>query len=121
MQIAVPIERFAGDIVGALVAEVNLKYIWEVISRIKVGKTGYAYVISRQGDLIAHPDISLVLQKQSIQHLVQVQAALAGAPGPFAAQFDLAGHKVFPAYAAIPALGWAVLVERLASEAYAPL
>lgn len=121
MRIAVPIERFAGDVVGVLLAEVNLKYIWEVISQIKVGKTGYAYVVSRDGDLIAHPDISLVLQKRSLKQLGQVQAALAGASGPFAAQANLAGQKVFPAYAPIPDLGWAVLVERAASEAYAPL
>ena len=49
MTVAVPIERFAGDVVGVLVAEVNLKYIWEVVSRIKVGKAGYAYVVSREG------------------------------------------------------------------------
>ena len=121
MRIAVPIERFAGDIVGALVAEVNLKYIWEVISRIKVGNTGYAYVISRDGDLIAHPDISLVLQKQSIKHLKQVQAALTNAPGPLTTHLNLAGENVFPAYATIPDLGWAVLIERAADEAYGPL
>jgi signal transduction histidine kinase len=121
MRIGVPIERFAGDVVGVLIAEVNLKYIWDVISNIKVGQTGYAYVVSRDGDLIAHPDISLVLQKQSIKHLGQVQAALAGEPGPFAAQSNLAGAKVLPAYAAMPDLGWAVIVERSADEAYAPL
>jgi signal transduction histidine kinase len=121
MRLAVPIERFAGDVVGVLIAEVNLKYIWEVISQIKLGRTGYAYVVSREGDLIAHPDISLVLQKRSLKELSQVQAALAGAPGPFTAQPNLAGQQVFPAYAPIPDLGWAVLVERLADEAYAPL
>lgn len=121
MRIGVPIERFAGDIVGVLLAEVNLKYIWEVISQIKVGQTGYAYVVSRDGDLVAHPDISLVLQKRNLKELGQVQAALAGAPGPFTAQPSLAGQKVFPAYASIPNLGWSVLVERAADEAYAPL
>ncbi len=121
MRIAVPIEPFAGEVIGVLIAEVNLKYIWEVISQIKVGQTGYAYVVSREGDLIAHPDISLVLQKQNLKNLVQVQAALAGAPGPFAAQPNLAGRQVFPAYATIPELGWAVLVERPTAEAYAPL
>jgi signal transduction histidine kinase len=121
MRIAIPIERFAGEVIGVLIAEVNLKYIWEVISQIKVGQTGYAYVVSQDGDLIAHPDISLVLQKRSLKELGQVQAALAGAHGPFVAQPNLAGQKVFPAYAAIPGLGWAVLVERSAAEAYAPL
>lgn len=121
MRIGVPIERFAGDIVGVLLAEVNLKYIWEVISQIKVGQTGYAYVVSRDGDLVAHPDISLVLQKRNLKELGQVQAALAGTPGPFTAQPNLAGQKVFPAYASMPDLGWSVLVERAADEAYAPL
>ena len=121
MHIAVPIEPFAGEVIGVLIAEVNLKYIWEVISQIKVGQTGYAYVVSREGDLIAHPDISLVLQKRNLKNLGQVQAALASAPGPFAAQPNLAGQKVFPAYAVIPDLGWAVLVERPTKEAYAPL
>jgi signal transduction histidine kinase len=121
MTVAVPIERFAGDVVGVLVAEVNLKYIWEVVSRIKVGKAGYAYVVSREGDLIAHPDISLVLQKRQVKQLSQVQTALAGAPMPFVAQPNLAGQQVFAAFAAIPELGWAVLLERPAAEAYAPL
>ena len=121
MTVAVPIERFAGDVVGVLVAEVNLKYIWEVVSRIKVGQAGYAYVVSREGDLIAHPDISLVLQKRQVKHLSQVQTALAGTPTRFVAQPNLAGQQVFAAFATIPDLGWAVLVERPAREAYAPL
>jgi len=121
MRIAVTIEQFSGKAIGVLIAEVNLKYIWEVISQIKVGQTGYAYVVSREGDLIAHPDISLVLQKRNLSNLSQVQAALAGAQGPFTAQSNLAGQQVFPAYAVIPNLGWVVLVERPTAEAYAPL
>jgi len=111
MTIAVPIERFAGDILGVLIAEVNLKYIWEVVSRIKVGQAGYIYVVSADGDLIAHPDISLVLQKRRVKDLPQVQAALAGGSGLSMAQPNLAGQKVFAASGPIPDLGWAVLVE----------
>src|SRR5499426_4411738 len=121
MTVAVPIERFAGDVVGVLVAEVNLKYIWEVVSRIKVGQAGYAYVVSREGELIAHPDISLVLQKRQAKQLSQVQTALAGVPMHFVAPPNLAGQQVFAASATIPDLGWAVLIERPAQEAYAPL
>jgi signal transduction histidine kinase len=121
MTIAIPIERFAGDMAGSLIAEVNLKYIWEVVSRIKVGRAGYAYVVSDKGDLIAHPDISLVLQKRPVRELGQVKAALAGWSGLSVAQPNLAGQKVLAAYAPIPDLGWAVLVERPVDEAYAPL
>ena len=120
MRIAVPIARLTGEMLGVLMAEVNLTAIWEVITHIQVGQTGYAYVVSRDGDLIAHPDLSLVLQQQHLTHLPQVQAALAGVPGPVTPT-NLQGEPVFATAAAIPTLGWVVLVERLAREAYAPL
>lgn len=82
---------------------------------------GYAYVVSPTGDLIAHPDLSLVLQQQNLAHLRQVQAALRGAPAALYTQPNLKGQNVFATSAAITSLGWAVLVERLATEAYAPV
>jgi adenylate cyclase len=119
-QIAVPIKRF-NKVIGALIAEVNLKHIWDVVSEIRAGRTGYAYVVSKDGDLIAHPDISLVLKDRNLISLTQVQTALNGVRSPIEAQVSLTGEKVFPAYTLIPDLGWAVLVERSTDEAYAPL
>jgi hypothetical protein len=52
-----------GEDAGVVAAEANLKLIWDVVSNLKVGKGGYAYVVDNQGRLIAHPDISLVLKK----------------------------------------------------------
>ena len=121
MHLAVPIEPFPGDVIGVLSAEVRLTYIREVIAQVAVGHAGYAYVVSGEGALLAHPDLSLVLQKHNLKHLRQVQMAMDGTPGPFVALPNLAGQQVLAAYAPIPSLGWAVLVERPASEAYAPL
>jgi len=47
---------------GVTVAEVNLKLVWDVISAIKVGETGSAFVLDPPSRLVAHPDISLVLR-----------------------------------------------------------
>ncbi len=121
MRIAVPIEWFVGAVEGVLLAEVNLRYIRDVVADIRVGAGGYAYVVSQEGDLIAHPDLSLVLQKRNLDELDQVRAALAGAPLPPRAQPSLLGESVVASYAAIPDLDWAVLVERPTREAYAPL
>jgi signal transduction histidine kinase/HAMP domain-containing protein len=123
--IAVPIERFAGDLIGILWAKVNLKYIWELIQDIKIGKAGYAYIVTRSGDLVAHPDLSLVLRRHNLAHLQQVRAAfeLHSTPGKgasFTAQ-SFEGGKVFSSYALIPRLDWAVIIEQPLNEAYAPL
>ena len=66
---------------GVSVAEVNLKLIWDVVSQIKVGERGHAYVVDAQGRLIAHPDISLVLRNTDMSRLAQVSAARAATGG----------------------------------------
>ena len=125
MTIAVPIERFAGDVIGVLQAEVNLKYIGDVVSAITVGKAGYAYAVTRTGELIAHPDISLVLQRRNVALLDQVKAAFQTSPGkptPNAIVAEnLQGKNVLASFALIPGLDWAVIIERPVAEAYETL
>jgi signal transduction histidine kinase len=110
---------------GVSVAEVNLKLIWDVITAIKVGQHGQAFVIDAQGRLIAHPDISLVLRNTDMTRLEQVVAARAAGAGsaaePVQTGTDTRGREVLTAYAAVPELGWIVFVELPAEEAYAPL
>src|SRR5262245_62487409 len=67
--IAVPIEPFRGEVVGVLAAEVNVRYVWDVVQEIEVGQSGYAYVVSGAGTLVAHPDLHLVLQRKDVSHL----------------------------------------------------
>jgi signal transduction histidine kinase len=123
--VALPIERYAGRIVGVLQTEVNLKYVWEVISAIKQGRAGYAYAVTHSGDLIAHPDMSMVLQHRNVAQLNQVKAAFQPALGVTQAKAvvadNLSGDKVFSSYALIPTLDWAVIVEQPVGEAYEPL
>jgi signal transduction histidine kinase len=122
MTIAVPIERFAGDVIGVLQAEVNLKYIGDVVTNLTIGKAGYAYVVSRSGELIAHPDISLVLQRRNVSQLESIKAAFGGKPGTGGQQAlvtpNIQGKKVLSSIALISDLGWAVIVDRPVEEAY---
>jgi Cache domain/HAMP domain len=115
---------------GVSVAEVNLKLIWDVVSQIKVGERGHAYVVDAQGRLIAHPDISLVLRNTDMSKLAQVRAARGGAGGAGAGEKpaqtvqeaeNIEGRKVLTAYAPVAPLGWLMFVELPAEEAYAPL
>src|SRR5229473_1412255 len=88
---------------GVIVGQVNLKFIWDVVSQIKVGHRGQAYVVDVQGRLIAHPDISLVLRNTDLSRLAHVQTARASQPSEPSEQpgvaVDLKGRKVLSAYA----------------------
>src|SRR5436190_7474839 len=107
---------------GVSIAEVNLKLIWDVVSQIKVGERGHAYVVGSQGRLIAHPDISLVLRNTDLSGLPQVQAAQNAADGDELQEArDTQGRKVLTAHARVAPLRWLVFVELPVEEAYAPL
>jgi len=110
---------------GVSVAEVNLTFMWDVVSMIKVGEHGHAYVVDARGRLIAHPDISMVLRNTDLSGLPQVQAARAALSGKATesgqAARNLQGREFLTSYAEIAPLGWLVFVELPIDEAYAPL
>jgi signal transduction histidine kinase len=109
---------------GVTIAEVNLKLIWDVVSQIKVGQHGHAYVVGSQGRLIAHPDISLVLRNTDMSRLAQVRAAQSGggtASEQLQGALNIQGQQVLTASAPISPLGWTMFVELPVEEAYASL
>ncbi len=117
---------------AVLFADVNLKLVWEVVADIRIGKTGYAYVVDAAGHLISHPDIGLVLRKTDLSNLKQVKTELAGQPAPgrpaSVPTTTISRHAgdgrerwTLTAGAHIPALDWHVLVEQPMTEVFAPL
>ena len=120
LSIAVPWGEGAPEVVAA---EVNLRAIWQVISQIKVGATGYVYVIDQRGTLIAHPDMSLALQKRDVSGLPQISAARAASAAldSVSETAGLQGGRVLTSHAAIEQLGWLVFAEQPIAEAFAPL
>ena len=108
---------------GVTVAEVNLKFVWDVVSRIRVGEKGKAYVVDNRGQLVADPDIGLVLRKTDLSMLAQVKAALGGKgeDEPALMAYAQGGGEVLTAWSPIETLGWEVFVEQPVSEVYATL
>ena len=110
---------------GVSVAEVNLKFIWEVVTQIKVGQKGQAFAIDGRGRLIAHPDISLVLRNTDMFKLdyIKVASETAGTSEREGVQIvhDIQGREVLTAHASILPLRWQMFVELPIDEAYAPL
>jgi signal transduction histidine kinase len=115
----------AAEDAGVVIAEANLKFIWDVVSNLKVGNGGSAYVVDEQGRLIAHPDISVVLQKTDMSLLQQVRDVMENPDASAAPEAiigrDLDDRAVLSAHAAIAPLNWTVFVDLPIGEAFAPL
>ena len=112
----------AGHHAGVTVAEVNLKFIWDLINSTQVMRTGYAYVVDRRGRLIADPDLSLVLRDTDWSHKPHVAEALAslrsqGPAHPSNIAVEPNGVKVLSVFVPVPRLDWIVFVELPLREA----
>jgi signal transduction histidine kinase len=112
--------RSGSDTGPVVIADVNLKFIWDVVSRIKIGEKGKAYVVDNTGFLVADPDIGLVLRKTDLSQLPHVKAAISGERADSLAMIskDLAGTAVLTSVAPIESLHWNVFVEQPVSEVY---
>jgi two-component system NtrC family sensor kinase len=104
---------------GFVVAEINLKLARDIVSGIRVGREGQAYVIDRGGRLIIHSDAGLVLKNTDLSAMAR---SLDADPGATLHHVDgLAGQPALLTEAMIPPLDWRIVVELPVVEANEPL
>jgi len=121
--VAVAPSEYAAEVTAA---EVSMRAVGDIISQIPVGRFGSAYVVDSTGQLVAHPDINLVLEKRNMASAPQVTAARAktttGADEQAYTIADgLSGGRVLAVHAPVEPLGWVVFIERPVEETLAPL
>jgi PAS domain S-box-containing protein len=116
-----PFERF-GDGGLSLVAEVNLKFMWELVADLDVETGGRAYVVDSSGALIAYDDPSRVLAHESLSRIPAVDAFVrdggAREPGRLLSFRGIEGDPVVGTYVALDGPPWAMVVELPRSVAY---
>jgi signal transduction histidine kinase len=109
---------------GALQAEVNLRYVWDVILQSQASSGGVTYVVDRRGQLIAHPDAGLVFARTDLSRLPQVRHAL-DTDGSHATDAsdarDPKGTPMVSAAAHVDRLGWTVFAEQPLEDAFRPV
>ena len=113
--IALPLRDAHREMIGVLAAETNLKFLWEVIGNIHFGVGGYAYLVDKQGNLIAHKDPSMVLRRTDLGRIHEVQEFIAN-PGltdttPNNDSLGIMGKPVLSTYAPVRRFNWAVVLE----------
>jgi len=68
---AAPIKDESGDILGVLTSTLDYQLLNDIISNIKIGNGGYAFIVNKQGATIAHPDKEMILSSET--ELVQTE------------------------------------------------
>jgi signal transduction histidine kinase len=122
---AVPIMDIFGDLKGVLAAEVNLKFMWDLMDSLHVGNTGLAYVVNNKGNLIAFRDIERVLKLENLAHLEEVgnflNKRIYGEKKGIKAVTGIMNTWVVSNHESLNLPDWAVVVELPVAEAYEPI
>lgn len=120
--LAVPIRDQEDEVNGVLLAQVNLEYLWFVVSQTNVGETGYVYVLDNRNFLIAQKGSAAeTFQLEDISDRPFIQQLTSGATNALTWYEGLQGRYVLGAIAPIRSVRWNVVVELPVIEAYGPL
>jgi len=114
------VDSFEND-QGALIATVNARFLWDTLKRQLPFREGIAYIVNRDGDLLACTDTARVLSGDTAVDIPVVQAAFAhDRSGSFQTLHytGLTGVEVVGSYEALRDPAWAVVVEVPRTVAY---
>ena len=121
--LAIPVTNPLGDFKGTLIAELNLKFMWNLVDQLRVGETGTAYVVDKQGNLIAFSDTSRVLRGENVGKLEKVSEFIntpstVGNQIPASLSTGINNTTTVTTYATLGTPDWAVVTEVPWQEAY---
>jgi signal transduction histidine kinase len=108
-------------------AEINLKFVGDVVRQMQVGQSGKVYVIDGADHLVAHPNTSLVLRRLDLAGyapLKRMRDLLKDDEDGVVGMFDaegLEGGVAMVSAGFIPAAGWLVVVEQPRGEVLEPV
>ncbi len=120
--IAVPIKNVFKEVTGTLAAEVNLKFMWDLVGNIQVGKSGVVYVVNKSGDLLAFRDTARVLKRENLEKLPEVTEFIQTGDKDIIEGINISkgilNTNVVSTFVRLGNPDWAVFVELPVLEAY---
>lgn len=114
----IPLIEPPNQTLQVVVAEIDLRDLWRRIDQLWIGRTGRAFVVSREGIILAHPDRTYI--GQTIPPALQ--SVLSGYEGQVEYREPGRERLMIASYSPVgKQSGWGVVVEQERAEALAPV
>jgi len=110
IMVAVPVKDYKGEIVGVVAGAVSMSFWQEKVAKIKIGTTGFVFMVDSGGVVIAHPDPKLVLKMNVTEIPGQEKATrqlLSAKPG--VVEYEFQGNRRMAGHAPVPLVGWSLV------------
>jgi len=120
--VAVPLQAASGSFAGILGIIVKLTALSEEITQVKMGETGYPFMVGKDGLFIAHPvkDYIFKLNVSTLKGMEEIaRRSLAQEAG--VEKYRFKGTDKIAGFAPVPSTGWSLVVTQNESEFLAPV
>ncbi|NDY71554.1 methyl-accepting chemotaxis protein [Desulfobacter hydrogenophilus] len=120
--VAVPLKAGSGSFAGILGIIVKLTALSDKITQVKMGESGYPFVVGKDGLFLAHPvkDYIFKLNISTLKGMEEIsRRSLAQEAG--VEKYRFKGIDKIAGFAPVPATGWSLVVTQDESEFLAPV
>ena len=120
--VAVPLQDDSGSFAGILGMSVKLSVLSEEIIHVKIGETGYPFIVGSDGIFIAHPvkDYIFKMNMATLKGMEDIaKKSLDQKTG--VEKYSFKGVDKIAGFAPVPATGWSLVVTQNESEFLAPV
>ncbi|MBP7902580.1 MAG: response regulator [Spirochaetes bacterium] len=119
--ICVPVLSDEGKFSGGILAVIKADYLLHYISSLELGKTGFAFMIDKNGRIIAHPEKGFVLEVDTLKENEEVRKIslrmINKETGTGEYYFN--GSRKIIGYTPVPIAGWSIGVTQTKQEVMA--
>lgn len=117
VSISIPLSSSKGEFIGVISEDILLSTITGMVKEVDLGGLGYAFLVDKNGVIIAHPDETMV--NQNIKGKDELDSVWAAVQSQEAGKLEseLKGENTLFAYKELPSTGWhlvSVVPEKLA-------
>jgi len=121
---AVPIrDQDDGRLLGALVCQISLESLTELLSHVDIGDEGYVFLVDHSGAIVSHPHLDLQARRYSeFSEMRAMRSASEASNSPASYVDPISGEEVYASVIPCGILGqeWLVIVQQSVREAFAP-
>lgn len=111
-----PVRGSDGVVYQVLLGELRIDLIEKLRRSIRFGQRGHSAIVDQNGHVIAHPNPDWMEEMRDISEWPVVQAMMQGRSGVTEFYSPFVGQDMVAGYAAVPEIGWGIMVPQPKSE-----